>query len=187
MTEKRISQQGFFGAYWSLYYVPSALWKHEIWWICAASLFTSVCCPIWNVVGGASPDWLNDATQVIPSLLSFSLGGMAILLAFSSDRLLNAIQQRGKADSLYMKTVASFFHFILWELIALLAVFLVKSYPYDWTSNIAFFLFSYGSMSVVVAAGNLFKLAQIFNLLNSKTDDQAKQLVQPEQSGQGVG
>jgi len=115
------------------------------------------------------------AVEIIPSLMAFSLGGMAILLAFSNERLMTVIQEDGKADSLYMKTTASFFHFILIQTASLVAVFLTSSISIGLFSGLGFFLMCYGLLVAVAIAGNLLKLAQHFNLAaNKKKESNSK-------------
>lgn len=58
--------------------------------------------------------------------MGFALGGMAIMLSFSTGRFLEAIRQKGRPDSFFMKVVASFFHFSVMLGASLLIALLTK-------------------------------------------------------------
>ena len=63
-----------------------------------------------------------------------------------------------------MKIVASFFHFLLLQTLALCMSFLVLSYPgSDAIAGFAFFFLSYGTIAAVAAAAMLLNAATIFN------------------------
>lgn len=130
-----------------------------------AAVLTSACYPFWSAVG---PEGGRRSAQlavdVIPGLMAFSLGGTAILLAFSGQRFVNAIRQGGKPKSLFMRIVANFFHFLLVQTLALCAAFLVFSYPQSAIiAAVAFFLLCYGVTSAIAAAAMLLNAALIFN------------------------
>src|SRR5690606_12202933 len=84
--------------------------------------------PLWMKTGEDGRVWAQVAVEVIPSLLGFSIGGMAITLAFSNSQIFKAVIQGGKKDSLFVKTIANFFHFILVQTLALLLAIFCKSY-----------------------------------------------------------
>ena len=108
-------------------------------------------------------------------MLGFSLGGMAILLAFSNPRLLRVIREGGKVDSLFMKTVASFFHFILLQTTAVCVALIAMAYPSDVLSAFGFFVMCYGMLAAVAVAGLLLNISRIFNATASfdEKDDQS--------------
>ena len=126
-------------------------------------VLTAVCFPLWTAVDNGVRVWAQDAIGIVPGMLGFSLGGMAILLALSSPRLLEAIRSGGKADSLFMKTVASFFHFILLQTSAIFLALLAKSYSSDFVSAVGFFFLCYATLVAIAVAWNLFDIARIFN------------------------
>jgi len=160
----KISDLNIFQVYFRLYGGWPALFSSGYFWL--GLLFSFVCYPIWNEEVSNERIWTNSAVEIIPSLMSFSLGGMAILLAFSNEKLMEKIQENGRADSLYMKTSASFFHFILLQTLALLAVLLVQAYSVDFFSWLGFFFMTYGLLVAIAVSGNLLRLAQLFNLLS---------------------
>ena len=160
-----ISELNVFQTYWRLYGGWHAIFGTPYPYI---ALFLSlILTPVWWEEVDNERVWTSSAVEIIPSLMAFSLGGMAILLAFSNEKLMTAVQEDGKSDSLYMKTTASFFHFILAQTLSLLAVFLVQAYSIGLFSWFGFFLLVYGLLVSIAVAGNLMKLAQIFNLKNS--------------------
>ncbi|AKS46848.1 hypothetical protein SAMN05444287_1972 [Octadecabacter temperatus] len=161
-----ISDLNAFQVYFRLYGGWPALLTSWYFWL--SLFFSFLCYPIWNEEVENERIWTSSAVEIIPSLMSFSLGGMAILLAFSNEKLMERIQESGAADSLYMKTSASFFHFILLQTLSLLAVLLTQAFSVDLLSWFGFFLMSYGLMVAVAVSGNLLKLAQVFNLLAAK-------------------
>ncbi|MRN44932.1 MULTISPECIES: hypothetical protein [unclassified Brucella] len=120
--------------------------------------------PLWLRTGEDGRVWAQVAVETIPSLLGFSIGGMAITLAFSNSQIFNAVIQGGKKDSLFVKTIANFFHFILVQTIALLAAILCKSYSSNILSFFGFWVFCYGILAALVASGMLLQTARVFNV-----------------------
>ena len=102
---------------------------------------------------------------VIPALMAFTLAGMAIVLALSGQKFTRALRQGGKEDSLFMKVVVLFFHFILVQSVALLLAFFSSSYPgADWLAGLTFFFAIYGVASAVAIAAMLLNVSRIYNL-----------------------
>lgn len=104
--------------------------------------------------------------------MAFSLGGMAILLAFSGGRFLNAIREGGKSNSLFMEIVANFFHFLLVQTLALATAMMVKSFP-DWTplAGMAFFFLAYSLTAALASSAMLLNASRIFNKVGGRDDD----------------
>lgn len=113
--------------------------------------------------------------DVVPSLLGFALGGMAIMLAFSTGRFLEAIKQGGKDDSYFMKIMASFFHFTLVLTAAILFSFLAQPgwlpLPVLWAVSMFGFFFSvYGILLTVATVASIWHTARIFNKVKGNDD-----------------
>jgi len=104
-------------------------------------------------------------------MLGFSMGGMAIMLAFSNASIFSALTQRGQPDSFFLKVVANFFHFILVQTISILLAVACKAYPNDWISAIGYFSFCYALLVGVATAGQLLRTAQVFNAGGSLGSD----------------
>lgn len=166
--EDDISKLNVFQTYWRLYGGLPAIFGSYYFY--ASLILSFALWPVWSEEVDDERVWASSAVEIIPSLMAFSLGGMAILLAFSNERLMKAIQERGKSDSLYMKTTATFFHFILVQTMSLVSVFMVQAYSVGFISWLGFFLLLYGLLVAIAVAGNLMKLAQIFNLNSEKQD-----------------
>lgn len=111
--------------------------------------------------------WAETALNIIPSLMGFTLGGMAILLAFSNENFLKAIQEDGKPRSLFMQGVSAFFHFILIQTLAITLALIAKSAANDVISAIGFFLLTYGLLSALSVAGLLLQISRVFNAAGS--------------------
>jgi len=101
--------------------------------------------------------------SVVPSLMSFALAGMAIMLAFSSGRFLEAIRQGGKEDSYLMKVVSSFFHFALVLTMALVVAIISHVYPEQYLSAFGFFLTVYGILLTLAVVDHMWQTVRIFN------------------------
>jgi hypothetical protein len=151
-----------FEAYWTAYGGTGRL-------LTSAYLQLSLAAPLllwpaWQIDDQLSyAPWVDIALQVLPSITSFSLGALAIILSLSSGTFLKVIQQSGRDDSLFMKMIATFFHFILVQFLCIfLAIFCLF-----WTlvpiSFLGFWLFSYSLASGVAAAANLVGLALLKN------------------------
>lgn len=108
---------------------------------------------------------------VIPGLMAFTLAGMAIILALSGQRFTIAIRENGKPDSLFMKVVALFFHFLLVQTIGLILAFFLKSYPVsDLLAGATFFFATYGVASAIAIAAMLLNISRIYNIAGDQSD-----------------
>ena len=165
-----------------------AFWAiHGGWWAYATSPFlwsafglTVVCYPYWTLIENGSAVWAQAAIEIIPGLLGFSLGGMSILLALSSARLLRVIRSGGRPNSHFMKTIASFFNFIFVQTAAIGAAMVAKAHPIELVSFIGFLLMAYGAFSAIAVAINLFGIARIFNATAPFDDRDSKALCDPK-------
>lgn len=135
-----------------------------------AAIITACLYPLWGSAA-AQKDWPQIAIDVIPSMLGFSMGGMAIMLAFSNRTIFSAISQKGRPDSFFMKVIANFFHFILMQTSAIVLSLLTKAYGTLPLSAAAFFVFVYAILVGLATAGQLLRTAQIFNAAGSIASD----------------
>lgn len=152
---------GVFSQYWKLHGGWRAFALSPYLW--AAFILTLALTPYWTALEDGKPIWPDTALTVIPSLLGFALGGMAIVLAFSYSRVLRRIAQDGKEDSFFVKMVTSFFHFIVVQVSAIFAAVFAIVYAHSVVSFIGFWLFAYSLLSAVAVAVFLFHTARIFN------------------------
>lgn len=151
-----------FSAYWSAYGGWQSLFRSSYLHISLAPAL--LLWPAWQIDEkiNYSP-WVDLAFQVIPSLISFSLGSLAIILSLSSGLFLSIIQESGKSDSLFMKMVAVFFHFIFVQFICVFLAIACKFINFVPLSFLGFWFFSYALATGIAAAVNLVGLAQLKN------------------------
>lgn len=119
--------------------------------------------------------WVGLAIDIVPSMLGFSMGGMAILLAFSDSSIFKFLAEEGKPESVFMQVVANFFHFILVQTLAVLVAIITSAHSGSFLSIIGCFLLVYAILIGVAIAGQLLNLAQVFNMAASLPDTREKQ------------
>ena len=122
--------------------------------------------PLWfDAFDGSEQSftWVEKAIIILPSMVSFSLGALAIFLAFSNETFLKLIRKRGASDSYLMAAATAFFHFILIQFVALALCLFVLAYPVALISGIAFFVFCYALSCGVAAAAAVLDMAEILN------------------------
>lgn len=141
--------------YWNAYGGWRSLWTSPYLWLAAVA--TALASPYWY----SQDKWIQNAVDIVPGLLGFSIGAFAILLVFSSDRFLSLISQEGRAGSIFMLTSAMFVHFILLQVCALVVALLSNAFPVF--SGLGFFLLMYSIFSGAAVALALFNLAQVYN------------------------
>jgi Na+/H+ antiporter NhaD/arsenite permease-like protein len=130
-------------------------------------LLTSLLPGLWTTLDGdGRPLWASLTLDIAPSLLGFALGGMAIMLAFSSGRFLEAIRQKGKDKSYLRKMMASFFHFCAVLTAATLVGFVSSFYVNKVVSFIGVLLSIYGLLLVIATASRIWHTARIFNAVS---------------------
>lgn len=142
--------------YWAAYGGWRSIVRSPVVWL--AIIFTMVCAPLW--IDGR---WADLTISTIPSLLGFSLGAMAIILAFPSSPLFRLFTENGRRDSYYLDLSSKFAHFIIIQVIAILIAFVGKAYSNFLVSMFGFFMLSYAVGSAALAALALFGVAQIHN------------------------
>ncbi|WNJ95568.1 hypothetical protein RND59_00140 [Vibrio ruber] len=148
-----------------------------------ASLFiTLISSGIW-----LEYDWVKIPISVLPNIIGFSLGGYAIWLALGDDKFRASISGKTKdgGESPFIVVNATFVHFIVLQILALIAALIGKSQPiynsplfiqrflldlapwlYDVSqvisiacSFIGYFLFIYAIFSALAATMAIFRIA----------------------------
>ena len=114
------------------------------------ALFVSVACAgLWT-----GENWWDLPVSVLPNLIGFTLAGYAILLAFGDRRFLQILANAQEAGddgsrSGFMQVSATFMHFLLVQILALLLAIFAKSRP---TSTWLWWVFDHSSH------GNILKI-----------------------------
>jgi len=121
--------------------------------------------------------WWNTAISIMPSILGFTLAGFTIWLGFGDEKFRQLIAKRQKksGNSAYMGASAAFVHFIIVQLIALLAALWALATAYDLQDGnclkplmpylskvghfIGFFLFVYALLTILAATAVVFRAA----------------------------
>lgn len=143
-------------------------------YLAIAIVMTALCFPLWT-----NPGWWDDVLSVSPSVLGFSLGGYAILLAFGSDdfRTLSAGELDNK-PSPWMELSAAFVHFIVIQLFGLVLALIAKGRPFsamgleDFSSRVwittscwalGFLVFAYGLVLVLASTFRILDVTHAFD------------------------
>jgi hypothetical protein len=101
---------------------------------------------------------------IVPALMAFTLAGMAVVLALSGRRFIDAMREDGDPKSLFMKVVALFFHFLLVQTLALILALISRTHiQSNFLAGAAFLFASYGIMSAVAIAAALLNVSKIYN------------------------
>jgi hypothetical protein len=132
----------------------------------ASLALTVVLTHLWIGDAGAKI-WPSLSTSVLPSLMGFSVAGMAIFLAFSHPEAMKAITEEGEPQSYFMTAVAQFFHFIFVQAIALLLGVIGQHLSSDYLSAFGVFFLIYSIFVGVAMAMTLLLTAQIVNAASS--------------------
>jgi hypothetical protein len=141
---------------------------------------------------GMTPFWLNKswwdtALSTLPNLLGFTLAGFTIWLGFGDEKFRNLISKsKPEKESPFMGVSAAFAHFVVIQLLALLAALwaLAMNFPTpDWISAncfsefliasghfFGFFLFVYSLMSTLAATMGVFRAASWYDSYKKKSD-----------------
>lgn len=103
------------------------------------------------------------AVSVLPNLLGFTVGALAIVLAFSSSPVFDTLAQRGEPQSFFMKLTASLIHFILVQVLALVSAIVARFTEFKLLDALALFLLFYAVLVTFAAGMQLFLTASIYN------------------------
>lgn len=159
-----------FKLYWQIYGGLKAFFESLYMWI--SVIITVICSPLWlrNSEDGEN-SLVGVLLSIVPSLMAFTLAGMAIVLTVSGDKFTKAIREGGSEQSLFMKTMALFFHFIIIQVFALIMILITASYPNQkWLAAIAFFLTAYGVGTALSIAAMLLNISRIYNFAGDDED-----------------
>ena len=164
-----MASENAFQGYWRVFGGIWSVLKSTYFWI--ALLLTATLPRMWETVGTDNlPAWAGVTLDVAPSLLGFGLGGMAIMLAFSSGKFLEAIRQGGKDRSYLRKIMASFFHFCIVLTVAIVLAYVSKFYGNPYVSRVGVFFSIYGVLLILATASRIWHTARIFNAVSEQNE-----------------
>lgn len=126
--------------------------------------------PMW-LCPGRVPTWYSLSLSCVPNLLGFTLGGYAILLAFGDEKFRKLISKEVEDNepSLFMAVNGAFIHFILVQVLAILAAIIATAWSIKvgLFAFIGFTLFIYSFATGVAAAFTVLDLSDLFGTVNN--------------------
>lgn len=162
-----------FGRYWRAYGGFSALLVSP--YLHVAVALTVLLWPSW-----ASHKWWETTLQVVPSILGFTLAGFTIWLGFGDEKFQRLLAKRpnGKSTSAYVGISAAFVHFIVVQLLAVVAALIGEATDFPLSANnqlqpmvtilapighfLGYLLFVYSLMTALAATFGVFRTAGWF-------------------------
>jgi hypothetical protein len=161
--------------YWRVYGGFSSLVKSPLVW--ASAILTVLL--VREVI---QEKWADVPFSVIPSLLGFTIGAMAIVLALPSTRLFKVIADEGAPDSYYMGIAARFVHFVFVQVACLLFAFFFKMTSLQIAGFVSAFFLIYAILTAAAVALSLFDFAIISNNSASIPERGASAHAEPDRS-----
>jgi hypothetical protein len=151
--------------FWRLYGGTRALIKSPHLTIAVA--LTAISIYFWSGATKAA----DIAISTLPNLLGFTVGALAIVLAFSSAKIFKTIAEQGEPLSFFMKLIASLVHFIMVQVIALVCAIFAKITNMRAFDILSLLLLYYAVLITFSATIHLFLTAQIYNAHASLDDE----------------
>ncbi|WP_176428529.1 hypothetical protein, partial [Vibrio sp. V11_P1A41T118] len=163
-----------FKEYWLAYGGWKALLTSRYFW--GALILNTILFSTWYPIDSK---WWEQVTSIIPNILGFTLGGFAMWVAIGDEKFKSLIA--GAEDdedddiSPYMEVNATFTHFVLLQLIALVLAIVASNFDHVVISNecllvgartyafIANFIFIYAIFSAVAAVLSILKVAKWYD------------------------
>lgn len=132
----------------------------------AAVILTALLYPRWS-----EENWPSDVLSIIPSILGFSLGGYAMLLAFGDRSFLRLLAEpiQGRRASFFLELNASFVHFILLQTISIFLALIGLAYMQPKMqcalivySGLSYLVFIYALTAAVAATMAVFRVVTLY-------------------------
>lgn len=170
-----------FGRYWQAYGGFSALLFSP--YLHVAAVLTGFLWPAW-----AANEWWETTFQVVPSILGFTLAGFTIWLGFGDEKFQRLLAKRpiGKNTSAYIGVSAGFVHFIVVQLLAVVAALIGEATDFPLSATdpfrpmmtilapighfFGYLLFVYSLMTALAATLGVFRTAGWFERTSSLSD-----------------
>src|SRR5215469_14786360 len=123
-------------AYWRIYGGTLAFAKSPFVW---SALVLTVGLFRWWL---HDDHWPDVALTILPPLLGFTLGAMAVVLAFPTSHIFKHLAEEGREDSYYAGLAARLLHFIIVQALGIIFSLTYKAYNVDVIAYVGvFFLF----------------------------------------------
>lgn len=151
-----LSTQKDGAAYWAAYGGLKALWNSP--YLLAALGSTIILKPLW-----CGEKWPPIAQDILPALLGFSIGAVAIILAAPGLKTFQILSEDGNTESYFMDLAGRLVHFIIIQVVGLFALMLAIAYPNSFTNFFGFLILNYALFSGVSAALAMFGIARLLN------------------------
>lgn len=130
-----------FKDYWRVYGGMYALCDSP--YLLLSLLVFLISMPLWAILSHEHIfEWKHISLSILPSMVAFSLGALAIIIAFSNEQFLKLMREGGSDSSYFLKASATLFQFILVQFLALIFIFFLFAYESFWLSFLAFELLS---------------------------------------------
>jgi len=161
--EKWISQANSIKKYWSTYGGLKALLTSPYLHISAVT--TLICVLFWSTNEKAeyAVKASELAVSILPNLLGFTVGALAIVLAFSSADIFKVIAEDGDPKSFFITLTANLVHFISIQVVALIVGILARIIDNRILDITSLFFLIYAVLVTFSAALQLFQTAVIYN------------------------
>ncbi|MBS9903210.1 hypothetical protein [Vibrio alginolyticus] len=167
-----------FSEYWEAYGGLKALFSSYYLWL--AVVITFALFPAWTDV---KAKWWADILSIMPNMLGFTLGGYAMWVAIGDDKFKQAISGReddeDQEPSPFMVTNATFVHFLLLQVSAIIFALFGKTYDkiviFTETQEIlaiaysgfSYFIFIYAILTAIAAVFALLKVSSWFDMFQT--------------------
>lgn len=150
--------------YWRVYGGIRALLRSPAFLF---SLLLAVICFPTKLVSSSA----GYVLSIVPNLLGFTIGAMAIVLAFPTTTVFEIIAEDGRDDSYYLDLATKFVHFAFVQIAALFLALAATAFPisiFCWLALVAlFYAIATGAMTALA----LFEVAIFYNKSQSPNDD----------------
>jgi hypothetical protein len=126
--------------------------------------------------------WWEQPLSILPNLLGFSLGGLAMFLSFGNEKFRSelTVVKDVTTVSPYLALCSTFVHFIVLQLLALISALIARSFDFvfDWPQSIrqlvtfatagfygvGYLLFLYSVISMLAATMAVFRICTWYEI-----------------------
>lgn len=182
------ASESIFVRFWKAYGGFSPIFK-STYFILAVAL-NLFCWGLWS-----EPNWWDLVFSVIPNLLGFTLGGFAIFVGFGDEKFTSSLAEPETdptTPSVYREFCATFVHFIIVQVAALLLAVISKGmyFQTDWPQwavtaikignvfwgAICFNVFLYALTSVLAIGFHVFRIANMYEMHHQMIESAKQEL-----------